>query len=327
MNLTHIMRNGDMLVLASVSCYAMLPVFIKSLQKAGLSSLDIATWRFLLAVPLFWLMVWILKSSPNQKPLPRVKLMLMGSLLAIAAVATFWGFERIPAGTFTVLFYSYPVFVAIFSVLLGDKLPVRGWFSLLLTTIGILLTVPDFGQGIGYDNLVGVVLALFTAVLVAIYFILNGRLLKGHTALDSASAWTTSGALFLLLFVVLLRAIQMPGDWFVNITNIIKTLPDMAATRADGAGIWLRMIGIAGLSTVLGGFLLTVGIQKVGPSRASIIGTAEPILTLIFARIFLGEDLLPTQLIGGTFIIMSVIILQSNSRPRTSPNENTNSKG
>lgn len=317
MNLTRNERNGALLVLGSVSCYAMLPVFIKELQNVGLNSLDIATWRFLLAVPLFWLMVKLLRLPAGDRPLPRVKLLLMGTLLAMGAVGTFWGFERIPAGTFTVLFYTYPMMVAVLSVFLGERLPLVGWIALVLTSIGIILTVPDFGQGVGNNNLVGVLLALFTAFVVAIYFILSGRVLKGHTALGAASAWTTSGALMLLLILIPIRALQMPGSWVGNVSQIVTSLPALAAVQPDGAGIWLRLLSVAGLSTVIGGFLLTIGIQRVGPARASIIGTVEPILTLIFARIFLGEQMQPFQVVGGAFIVASVIVLQFGNRPKT----------
>jgi drug/metabolite transporter (DMT)-like permease len=88
----------------------------------------------------------------------------------------------------------------------------------------------------------------------------------------------------------------------------------LTARSPNGSELWLRLLGIATISTVLGGFFLTVGIQKVGAPRASIIGTVEPILTLIFTRVFLGEEMQPIQLIGGAFIIASVLLLQLGSR-------------
>jgi drug/metabolite transporter (DMT)-like permease len=108
----------------------------------------------------------------------------------------------------------------------------------------------------------------------------------------------------------------MPGSFWDELGKIAFSMPILAAQRPDGVELWLRMFGIATVSTVLGGFLLTVGIQKVGAARASIIGTVEPILTLIFARIFLGEEMLPVQLIGGAFIVASVLVLQLGSRAK-----------
>ncbi len=309
-------RDGVLLVLASVTGYALLPVFIKAIQVAGLNPLDIATWRFALATPLVWLMVRALRMPNGDKPLPRIKLLMMGTLLATAAVATFYGFERIPAGTYVVLFYTYPTIVAVLSALMGERLPAAGWVALVLTSIGIFLTVPDFGQGIGNDNLVGVLLAIFCAFLVAIYFILSGRWLKGHTALGKASAWTTTGALLTLLLLIPFRAVQLPGNVLDNIGQIVLSLPLLASGHPIGIELWLRMLAIATVSTVLGGFFLTVGIQKIGAARASIIGTVEPILTLIFARLFLDEQMQSVQLIGGVFIVASVLVLQLGSRPK-----------
>ncbi len=314
MNINRHERDGMFLILASVTGYAMLPVFIKALQVAGLNSLDIATWRFALAAPLFWLMVRVLRFPAGDKPLPRLRLLGMGTLLAIAAVATFWGFERIPAGTFVVLFYTYPAIVAVLSALLGERLPIAGWGALVLTTIGIVLTVPDFGKGIGNDNLVGVLLALFCAFVVAVYFILSGRWLKGHIELGAASAWTTTGALLFLLVLIPFRAVQMPGNFLNHLGEIAFSMPILAAHQPNGIELWLRMLAIATVSTVLGGFFLTLGIQKVGAARASIIGTVEPILTLVFARVFLGEEMQTVQLIGGAFIIASVLVLQLGTR-------------
>ncbi|MBI1279718.1 MAG: EamA family transporter [Anaerolineaceae bacterium] len=314
MNLSRGEREGMLQILASVTGYSMLPVFIRGLQTAGLNSLDIATWRFALAAPLFWLVVRALRFPAGDKPLPRVRLIGMGSLLAIAAVATFWGFERIAAGTFVVLFYTYPAIVAVLSALMGERLPAAGWGALVLTTIGIILTVPDFGKGVGNDNLVGVLLALFCAFVVAVYFILNGRWLKGHTALGAASAWTTTGALLFLLILIPFRAAQIPGDFWNHLGEIAFSMPILAAHQPNGVELWLRILAIATVSTVLGGFFLTIGIQKVGAARASIIGTVEPILTLVFARIFLGEEMQPVQLIGGAFIVASVLVLQLGTR-------------
>lgn len=314
MPFSHHERSGIVLILASVTGYSMLPVFLKAIQTAGLGALDIATWRFALAAPLIWLIVRGLRLPKSEKPLPRLKLLGMGTLLAAAAVVTFWGFERIPAGTYVVLFYTYPAVVAVLSTVMGERLPLAGWLALGLTTVGIVLTVPDFGQGFGNDNLVGALLALVCALLVAIYFILNGRVLKGHTALAQASAWTTTGAFLALAVLIPFRAAQQPDDWVQQVATMALSLPKLAASQPNTLELWLRMLAIAGLSTVLAGFFLIVGIQKVGAARASIIGTVEPILTLVFARVFLGEQMQPVQLIGGLFIIASVIVLQLGSR-------------
>jgi len=308
-------RDGMFLILLSVTGYALLPVFARTVQTAGLNSLDIATWRFGLAVPLFWLLVAVLRQARSSKPLPRKRLVAMGGIFAVAAVTAFWGFERIPAGTYVVLFYTYPAMVAVLSALMGERLSGAAWAALILTMVGVFLTAPDFSAGLSGDHFEGVLLALFNAFIVAVYFILSGRLLKGQTALAEGSALSVSGALMLLLLIIPLRTMQSEAGFSVE--GVVRTLfamPILALESTDGLAIVLNMLGMAAISTVMPVFCLTAGIQKVGATRASIMGAVEPILTSTFAFVFLGQRMEPIALVGGGLIVLSVVILQLGSR-------------
>jgi drug/metabolite transporter (DMT)-like permease len=285
-------RQGTTYILLSVAGYSFFSIWVKSIQAAGLEPLDIAFWRFLFAAPVFWLLIKALRVPAPDKPLPRVRLLGMGTLLTAAALLAFLGLERVPASTFIVLFYTYPAMVAVMSLFMGERLSVQGWFALALTLVGMFLTVPDFSQGLGNNNLVGLILALLNAFVVALYFIVSSRLLRGHSAMAQASAWSVLGALLPILVIAPFRRTAVP----------------------DGANVWLNLGALVVVSTVFPVFFLNAGIQKVGPARAAILGTVEPLLTIILAAIFLGERLQPIQLVGGAFILASVIILQL-SRP------------
>lgn len=289
--MNHNQRDGMIYILSAAAGYSFFPVWVTNIQGTGLGALDIGFWRFLMAVPLFWLIVTLRRTPPPNRPLPRLGLMVMGFFLAMAALTAFFGLERIPANTFIVLFYTYPAMVAVFSLFLGDRLPLLGWLALALTLAGITLTVPDFGAGLSGDNLVGVLLALLNALVVAIYFILSSRLLKGQTAMARASAWSVSGTLLVMILLVPFRTVQAPQD----------------------GTAWLNLLALAMVSTVMPVFFLNTGIQKVGAARAAIIGTIEPILTLIWTYLFLGEHLEPLQALGGVFILGSIILLQAQS--------------
>jgi hypothetical protein len=49
------------------------------------------------------------------------------------------------------------------------------WLALAFTTVGIALTVPDFGAGLTSEAWAGVLIAFLNAFLVAVYFIVNGQ--------------------------------------------------------------------------------------------------------------------------------------------------------
>lgn len=292
-------RKGDLFILLTAGGYSLVPLWVKTLQAAGLSSVDIATWRFILAVPLFWALV-VARRNQDSAPsageiarrLPTLSLLGMGLLLAIAALTAFTGLERLPAGTFVVLFYTYPAMVAVFSALRGERLTGRSWLALGLTSIGIILATPDVSEGLKGDNLPGVLLAFLNAFEVAIYMLVSARLLKGHKATTQGSALAVTGALIGFLVLLPFRQMQIP-----QITSN-----------------WLNLIGLAGFSTVFTVFFLNAGIQKIGATRASILSTAEPLLTLVLSAIFLGEWMQPVQLLGGAFILASVILLQLPKR-------------
>jgi drug/metabolite transporter (DMT)-like permease len=287
-------RDGVLYILLSVTGYSVLPVLVKQIQATGLASLDIATWRFIFAAPLFWLFVFASQrlSSPveakTHRPLPRVKLLLLGALLAVAALTAFFGLESLSAGTFVILFYTYPAMVALLSLFLGERLPAQGWAALGLTLVGTVLTVPDFGAGFGGASGQGVVLAILNALIVAVYFILNSRVLRGHTALAQASAWAITGSCAVFVVLALFRQVAVPSQ----------------------PTTWVYLLVLASFSTVMPVFALTNGLQKLGASRAAILSTIEPLMTMAFAALFLAERMQAVQLVGGALIVFSVLLLQ-----------------
>jgi drug/metabolite transporter (DMT)-like permease len=285
-------RDGLIFVLIAAAGYSCLPVFVKFIRDAGMPPLDIATWRFTFAMPIFWLLIALRRSPASGKRLPRVGLLALGVLFTSATITAFWGLERLPAGTFIILFYTYPAMVALISMFLGERLSAQSWLALAL--IGTVLTVPNLGAGLNVDDSVGVILAIVNALIVSVYFIFNNRLLRGHTALAPASAWSVTGSFLVFFALSLARPVMWPTE----------------------TSTWGLLLALAIISTVTPVFFLTIGLNKLGPSKAAIASTFEPVLTAVWAAIFLGEQMQPIQLLGGALILASVILLQI---PRRNP--------
>jgi drug/metabolite transporter (DMT)-like permease len=282
-------RDGVILIVLAVVGYSCLSIFTKKLFARGVEPLDIAFWRFAFAALIYWVLVFVRtrRSTVSPQPLPRLKLILLGSLFAGEAMVAFFGWERLSAGTFTVLFYSYPAMVAILGLFMGERLSRMAWVALALTLVGIALTAPDFSAGFTGANFTGVLLALIDALQVAVYFLLIGRVTRGHSDMVRISAWTVTGALIVMMILAVTQGMKLP----------------------QGVS-WLYLVAIALICTVLPVFALNAGIQKLGATRSAIIATFEPLLTAVLALIFLGEIMLPIQWLGGAVIIASVILLQ-----------------
>ncbi len=288
-------RDGLIFVVIAAAGYSCLPILVKFIRDAGLPPLDIATWRFTFAMPIFWLMIVLRRSPAPAKPLPRAGLLALGVLFTSATITAFWGLERLPAGTFIILFYTYPAMVALLSLLLGERLSTQSWLALGLTLVGTALTVPNLSSGLSADDSMGVLLAIINALIVSVYFIFNNRLLRGHSAMAQASAWSVTGSFLVFLTLSLARPVTWPTE----------------------TSTWVLLLALALVSTVMPIFCLTTGLSKLGAAKAAIVSTVEPVLTTILAMIFLGEQMQPLQLVGGALILVSVILLQIPRRSST----------
>jgi drug/metabolite transporter (DMT)-like permease len=57
----------------------------------------------------------------------------------------------------------------------------------------------------------------------------------------------------------------------------------------------------------------------VGPSRASIVSTVEPLVTVGLAFVVFGERLRPAQLLGGALVLASVVLLRRGGEAPPAP--------
>jgi drug/metabolite transporter (DMT)-like permease len=288
-------NQGVLYILIGVTGYAFLPTLVKQILATGLDAIDIAIWRFIFATAFMWALILLRRRgqpAPESGSVPRVKMMGMGLLLGTAALAAFFGLERIPASTYVLIFYCYPVMVAVFSKLIGAPVPARFWLSLPLTLLGLALTLPDLtGLFSGSTDPIGILMALTNALAVAVYYMASNRLMRGRSSFVESSTWTITGALVLMLVLLVARGVQVP----------------------TGAG-WFYLLALAFVSTIVPTFTLMHGIQLLGAARASMVSMAEPAISLVLAFFLLGDRLLPLQVVGAVLIISSVILLQLPSR-------------
>lgn len=289
-------RDGLLFILLAAAGYACFPILTKLIYTdPTLTPLDVLTWRFLFATPLVWLTLRvILRVPPPTRPVPRGRMMGLGVLFAVLAGAAFFSLSLLPASIYTVLLYTYPAMVAIISLALGDRLPVRGWLALGLTLIGVVLTVPNLGAD-GTVTVEGLLITFIgNCALYAIYLVLSGRVLRGVTAVAYASAWGITGSLAAVLVLLVVRGVNIP------------TVPTA----------WLGLVALALVSTIIPSFAMLAGISRLGASRAAILSTTEPVMTVVLALLLLpGETMTPVQIIGGALIIISVVILQMRGTP------------
>ncbi|MEA3426159.1 MAG: DMT family transporter [Bacteroidota bacterium] len=63
------------------------------------------------------------------------------------------------------------------------------------------------------------------------------------------------------------------------------------------------------VATVLPSFMMSNGMKRIGSNNVSIITSVGPVSTILQAHWFLGEHIIPAQIIGTALVIAGVILI------------------
>ena len=207
------------------------------------------------------------------------RLLLLGAFgYGVEAAFFFLALGRGTAATVTLLFYTYPVWVAVLSAAFGMGLPgllVGG--SLVAAVAGSGVVVASSG-GLDITTL-GIVFALTSAVTIA-FFLIGLQTLVRRTSPLASSMWVALWASAGMTAFALITGTRFPA-W-----------PDESVP-----------ILAMGLLTAGAFSFLFLGVRRLGAVRASIISSLEPVAAAVLALWFLGELLRPGVLLGGLLIL------------------------
>lgn len=231
-------------------------------------------------------------TQPHQRP--TLKFALVGGVLMFTYLALLYlSIGLIPTAIALTLFFTFPVFTAIFAwIWFGDRPSLLRWLIMAAILGGSALTLPQgslSGSGLAITSSagLGVVLGILSGVAYALYTVTAQKsFAKVHpipfTWISFAVTCLLSG---LLLLVWPLEDWQL--DWW-------------------GLGVGSLLSAIA---TALGHVLNNLGIQKIGAITASMIGAMNPVLTTLLAWVLIQEALAPVQGLGVLVVTVSVSLL------------------
>jgi drug/metabolite transporter (DMT)-like permease len=280
------------LIIVAASAYGSLSIVTTLAGRAGVGLLTLMAWRYALATP-----VLATLAGPRALaavPWPRVLALLVlgGGGQALVTFFSLSALQWLPAASLGFLFYTYPAWVAIFAAVAGiERLtPVRV-AALGLALLGITMMVgAPWNLSLPWP---GVWRALLSAVIYALYIPLLQRL-RGTLAAETASAILIAGAA--AIFVV---AAARTGELLSVMTPIA----------------WGFAAILALYSTVVAFATFLRGLAVVGPVRAAILSTTEPLFTAVLALIILRQPLGVPTLMGGACIVAAILVLERATPP------------
>lgn len=277
-------------VLAAGAMWGTISIFIRHLDGAGLSALQVCLIRTLLA----WLITgaFLAIRSPQLLSIRlRDCWYFIGTgVISYTLFSTcyFMAVAMSQVSVAVMLLYTSPVFVTLLSaVIFHERMTRRKWLALMCTVTGCVLVAGVF-QGHLAVPLPALALGLASGFLYALYSIF------GRFALSRYDPLTVTFYTFTFATAAMLP-LGHPGYIF----EVLMGDPSL----------WLWVAGIAIVCSVLPYFLYTVGLQYMESGKAAIMATIEPFVGSAVGIFFFAEPHGPLKLIGMALILGSVIIL------------------
>ena len=229
-----------------------------------------------------------LAAAPGE----RLPLALLGAVgYSVESAFFFLALARGSASAVTLLFFTYPVWVAVLSAVLGMGLP--GWLvggSLVSAVVGAALVVASGG---GLDITAAGIAFAFAAAATFSFYLLGADALVSRTPSLVSAMWVSATA------AAALGAFAVAGG---------------ADRFPEGASEWIAVTAMGFLTA--GAFLLLfLGLRRVGAVRAAIIAALEPVATSVMAVTILGEELRSGVAIGGALILVAAVTASLARRP------------
>jgi drug/metabolite transporter (DMT)-like permease len=284
---------GYLYVALAAALFAISGTASKFLFHSGITPYQLIQLRTTLAFTclLIWLCLRhsaLLRISATDLPY----FMALGVLgIGAAQFLYLFAISKINVAAAILLHYTGPVFVALYVGLVQrQKIGMLSVLAISGTLVGCFLVVGAYNLQLVALNRIGIISGMLAAVAFAIYSVLSEYGMRKYTP------WTV------LLYGMLFAALM----WNVLHPPLEAILHRYSAVQWG----WIFFIGICG--TVLPFGLYFEGIKRIRPTHASITATLEPISAGVIASIFLGEVMLPLQIIGGLIVIASIILLQMN---------------
>lgn len=279
---------GVAIVLLAAFSSALLPTFAKFAYKNDLTVMTVLFFRFSLPAVVLFAFLLITKQNIRVDKKTLFGLFLLGGVFnTLQATAYFSSFKYIPVSLAVLISYTYPAFTAIVSFL-WDHEPIT-WkiiLSFISCFAGLVLMV---GTNLDQINIMGVILATTASLLFTVYVVISNKIVKKVPPLITSS------------YIVLFSAV---GTLVLSLFGADKISMDFQSAA------WPWIMGLV-IFSALAVINFIKGIEILGPTKASILCSSEPLFGVVVAMILFQEKLTGIQLVGAAGIIMGAILAVS----------------
>ena len=280
---------GIIFAIMSSSAFGIMPVFAKIAYNDGSNATTALAFRFSLAALMLYIYGKFKKVDFRVSKEQLKFLALVGTLsYPLTTETLFLSYNYMGTGLATTIHFVYPASVCILMyIIYKEKFSKIRIMALMLSCIGVYMLVGLNSKGL---NVIGVILALFSGVAYSTSIVaINNKKIRD---LD-----TKVMTFYFCLFA---------GTVFFLVGGVTNQITFKFNFTTMGSFLEISLI-----STIVSTLLLIKAIRIIGTSISAILGTFEPIVSIIFGVLFFKEPLTFPIIIGTVLILVSVFILAS----------------
>ena len=272
------------------ACWATTGLFGTVLFRQGFDPLLVASGRLSIAALFFSLLLLFKYRSSLHLNLRELPSLLFFAFVGVAIFNASYlqAIDLLGVSVAVVLLYTAPAFVIVVSrILLKEMITPIKIVALFLTIAGVSLVAGGYDPGKWILDLRGIGLGLTAGLTFGLVTVFSKLALRRHSELTVTFYYIVFGAVFLAF---------LRPPWLLLQENLSSVTV-------------LSLLALAFISTFLAYLLYVGGIKYLEAGRASIVAAVEPVAAFTLAAFFLGERLMPLQIVGFLCVIAAVLVL------------------
>jgi len=302
-------RLGLLLAVGSAFAFGSSGPFAKSLMEAGWSPTAAVTARLAGGALVMAVFATIVKPDWFREARQHAKTVVAYGLIPIAGAQLCYynAVAHLPVGVALLLEYTAPILVVGWLWATTRRRPSNLTLTgVALAVAGIMLVLNVFDAGFSGANinLLGVGWALAAAVCAACYFVMSDKVAADGNGLNSITL--AAGGLIVGTATVALLGVA-------GVVPLTFTSND--AVVAGWTTSWVvPVIALGVVATAIAYTLGIMGISRLRPRFASLVGLSEVMFAVLAAWVLVGEAVTPMQAIGGAVVLVGLALARQGDR-------------
>jgi drug/metabolite transporter (DMT)-like permease len=288
-----ILRKGYTYSIISAILFGTAGMFVKLALKTGLDSISLLTVQYILSVFIMFFAALIKERQKlhiNKRQLFDLAVLgIIGN--TFMTIFYYKAFEYLPVAMVTMLLFTYPIMVFIYSIIFGkQKIDKKKLSLIFIAFLGCVLSLNILSGSFKY-SMRGVIFGLLSAVFYAFMNLYTEKKLEGVDSL-SINAYSTLFSLISLLiykwpFFLFKGNIKIDSVFYIIILALVCEIVPLT--------------------------LLYAAIKHIGSLKVSIISNLEIPTAMLVSFLVLKEQVHFSQIMGAILIVYTVYLIREKN--------------